>query len=195
MNREKVLKISWYIFLAVMSILTVLFFLDVKFVVLWLNILEWDIVMAAIWVFVRLCRWAGRKNTGRRTLAVIAITLLGLFSATIMFFGLCIYGGIPCYIEQTEPQTHRTFVVEYSRNLMQRGSAKLYERFGPLLFACDVDEFVGEFSLERPEDRQLYVSEDGKSIVVSYFFYVPIFIIPLEEPIEAEIIPEQVLAE
>ena len=180
MDKAKVLRISRYSFFAVVGILTLLFFLDVKFVVLGLNILEWNIGMAAIWVFVRLCRWAGRENTGKRTLAVVAITLLGLFAAVIMFFGLCIYGGIPCYVEQTEPQTHRTFVVEYSRNLMRRGSAKLYERFGPLLLACDVDEFVGEFSLERPEDWQLYVSEDGKSIVVAYFFYVPIFIVPLE---------------
>ena len=179
MDKEKVLRIAPYAFLAAMGILTILFFLDIKFVV-GVNIIAWDMLAAAIWIFVKLCKWAGRENTGRRTLAVIAITLLGLFSATIMFFGLSIYGGIPCYIEQTEPQTYRTFVVEYSHNLMHRGSAKLYERFGPLLLACDVEEFVGEFSVERPEDRRLYVSEDGKSIVVAYFFYVPIFIVPLE---------------
>lgn len=179
MDKEKVLRIAPYAFLAAMGILTILFFLDIKFVV-GVNIIAWDMLAAAIWIFVKLCKWAGRENTGRRTLAVIAITLLGLFSATIMFFGLCIYGGIPCYIEQTEPQTYRTFVVEYSHNLMHRGSAKLYERFGPLLLACDVEEFVGEFSVERPEDRRLYVSEDGKSIVVAYFFYVPIFVVPLE---------------
>lgn len=179
-NKDKSLKIAWYILLASMSVLTILFFFDIKFMVAGLNIIAWDMLAGGIWIFVKLCKWAGRENTGKRTLAVIAITLLGLFSATIMFFLLCIYGGIPCYIEQTEPQTHRTFVVEYSRNLMHRGSAKLYERFGPLVLACDVDEFIGEFSLERPEDRQLYVSEDGKSIVVAYFFYVPIFIVPLE---------------
>lgn len=179
MDKEKVSRIAPYAFLSAMGILTILFFLDIKFVV-GLNIIAWDMVAAAIWIFVKLCKWAGRENTGRRTLAVIAITLLGLFSATIMLFWLCICGRIPCYIEQTEPQTHRTFVVEYSRNLMQRGSAKLYERFGPLLLACDVEEFVGEFSVERPEDRQLYVSEDGKSIVVAYFFLRPIFVVPLE---------------
>ena len=179
MDKEKVLRIAPYAFLAAMGILTILFFLDIKFVV-GVNIIAWDMLAAAIWIFVKLCKWAGRENTGRRTLAVIAITLLGLFSATIMFFGLSIYGGIPCYIEQTEPQTYRTFVVEYSHNLMHRGSAKLYERFGPLLLACDVEEFVGEFSVERPEDRRLYVSEDGKPIVVAYFFYVPIFVVPLE---------------
>ncbi|MBD5083725.1 MAG: hypothetical protein HDT33_01325 [Clostridiales bacterium] len=180
MNKDKVLRISRYSFIAIVGILTLLFFLDAKFVVLGLNILEWDIVMAAIWIFVRSCRWAGRENTGRRMLAVFAITFLGLFAAAIMFLGLCIYGGIPCYVEQTEPQTHRTFVAEYQRNMMMRGSVKLYERFGPLLLACDVEEFVGEFSLERPEDRQLYVSEDGKSIVVAYFFLWPIFFVPLE---------------
>lgn len=175
MNREKVLEISWYIFLAVMSILTVLFFFDIKFMVIGINILVWDVLTAGIWIFVRLCKWAGRENTGRRTVAVIAITLLGLFVAVIMFVCLEI-----CYVEQTEPKTHRTFVVEYTQNMMHRGRAKLYERVGPLLFACDVEDFVGEFLLERPEDRRLYVSEDGKSIVVAYFFLQPTFIIPLE---------------
>ena len=180
MDKAKVLRISRYSFFAVVGILTLLFFLDVKFVVLGLNILEWDIGMAVIWMFVRLCWWAGLENTGRRTLAIVAITLLGLFAAAIMFVGLCIYGGIPCYVEQTEPQTHRTFVAEYQHNMMLRGSVKLYERFGPVLLACDVEEFVGEFSVERPEDRQIYVSEDGKSIVVAYFFLWPIFFVPLE---------------
>ena len=191
MNRENVLKISWYIFLAVMSILTVLFFCDIKFMVIGINILVWDMLTAGIWIFVRLCKWAGRENTGRRTIAVIAITLLGLFVAVIMFVGL----EIPCYVKQTEPKTHRTFVVEYTQNMMNRGRAKLYERVGPLLFACDVEDFVGEFSLELPEDRRLYVSEDGKSIVVAYSFLQPIFIIPLEQPVEAEKTPEQILAE
>lgn len=189
MNREKALKISWYIFLAVMSILTVLFFFDIKFMVIGINILAWDVLAAGIWMFVRLCKWAGRENTGRRTVAVIAITLVGLFAAMILMFSLA------GYIEGTEPQTHRTFVVEYTQNMMNRGRAKLYERVGPLLFACDVDEYIGEFSVERPEDRQLYVSEDGKSIVIAYFFLRPTFTIPLEEPVEAEITPEQVLDE
>lgn len=113
-------------------------------------------------------------------IAYVAITLLGLFTATIMFVGLWIYGGIPYYVEQTEPQTHRTFVAEYQRNMMMRGSVKLYERFGPLLLACDVEEYVGDFSLERPEDRHIYISEDGKRIVVAYFFLEPIFIVPVE---------------
>ena len=128
MDKKKSLKISWYILLASMSVLTILFFFDIKFMVAGLNIIAWDMLVGGIWIFVKLCKWAGRENTGKRTLAVIAITLLGLFSATIMFFGLCIYGGIPCYIEQTEPQTHRTFVVEYSRNLMQIGRASCRER-------------------------------------------------------------------
>ena len=195
MNREKVLKISWYIFLAVMSILTVLFFFDIKFMVIGINILVWNVLTAGIWIFVRLCKWAGRENTGRRTVAVIAITLLGVFATVIMFFCLCIYGGIPFYIEQTEPQTHRTFVAEYQQNMMMRGNVKLYERFGPLLLACDEDEYIDEFSVESPEDRRIYVSEDGKSIVVAYFFLQPTFIIPLEQPVEAEKTPEQILAE
>jgi len=193
MSKEKVLKLSWRILLAGMSILTVLFFLDIKFVVLGINILVLDMLTAGIWTFVRLCRWAGRENTGRRTVAVIAITLVGLFASFIMFIGLCVYVGV--YVEQAEPQTHRTFVAEYAQNMMGRGHVKLYERFGPLLLACDVDEFVGEFSLERPEDRRLYVSEDGKSIVVAYFFHVPIFIIPLEPSAEPAKTPQQELLE
>ncbi len=179
-SKEKPLKIAWYILLASMSVLTILFFFDIKFMVAGLNIIAWDILAGGIWIFIKLCRWAGRENTGKRTLAVIALMLVGLFAGAIMFMGLCIYGGISCYVEQTEPQTHRTFVAEYAHNLMGRGSVKLYERFGPLLLACDVDEYVGEFSLERPEDRQLYISEDGKCIVVAYFFLVPTFVIPLE---------------
>ena len=128
-------------------------------------------------MFVHLCKWAGRENTGRRTVAVIAITLVGLFAAVILTFGLAINGGMLCYIDETEPQTHRTFVVEYTRNMMHRGRAKLYERVGPLLFACDVDEYIGEFSIERPE---VSISKDGKYMVVAYFFLEPIFTIPLE---------------
>jgi len=168
MNKEKALKLSRRILLAGMSILTILFFLDIKFVVLGINILVLDMLTAGIWAFVRLCRWAGRENTGKRTLAVIALTLVGLLASVIMFIVLCVYVGV--YVEQTEPQTHRTFVAEYAQNMMGRGHVKLYERFGPFLLACDVDEYVGEFSLERPEDRQIYISEDGKSIVVAYFF-------------------------
>ena len=195
MNREKVLKLSWYIFLAVMSILTVLFFFDIKFMVIGINILMWDVLAAGIWMFVRLCKWAGRENTGRRTVAVIAITLAGLFAAVIMTFILAMRGGLLGYIERTEPQTHRTFVVEYTQNMMGDGRAKLYERVGPLLFACNEDEYIGEFSVGRPEDQKIYISEDGESIVVAYFFLMPIFIVPLEEPVEAEITPEQALEE
>lgn len=193
MSKEKVLKLSWRVLLAGMSILTVLFFLDIKFVVLGINILVLDMLTAGIWAFVRLCRWAGRENTGKRTLAVIALTLVGLLASVIMFIVLCVYVGV--HVEQTEPQTHRTFVAEYAQNMMGRGHIKLYERFGPFLLACDVDEYVGEFSLERPEDRQIYISEDGKSIVVAYFFHVPIFIIPLEPAMEPTKTPQQALLE
>ena len=48
MNREKALKISWYIFLAVMTILTVLFFFDIKFMVIGINILVWDVLAVRI---------------------------------------------------------------------------------------------------------------------------------------------------
>lgn len=69
-------------------------------------------------------------------------------------------------------------MVEYTRNMMCRGSAKLYERFGPLLFACDVDEYVGEIS--NVDARWAYLSEDGEAIVVAFFFLEPIFVVPLE---------------
>ena len=107
MDKKKVLRIAPYAFLATRGILTILFFLDIKFVV-GMNIIAWDVLAAAIWIFVKLCKWAGRENTGRRTLAVVAIMLLGLFATVYIFMGLCIYGGIPCYVEQTEAHTHCT---------------------------------------------------------------------------------------
>lgn len=173
MDEKKSLKISWYILLASMSVLTILFFFDIKFMVAGLNIIAWDMLTGGIWIFVKLCKWAGRENTEKRTLAVIALTLVGL----LVVFGLFIDGG---YIEGTEPQTHRTFVVEYHGNVFNKGLAKLYERFGPLLLACDVEEYKGEFLHARPEERQIYISEDGKKIVVAYFFLRPVFSVPLE---------------
>jgi hypothetical protein len=83
MCKEKVLKISWCALLAGMSVLTVLFSLDIKFVVLGINILVLDVLTAGVWIFVRLCRWAGRENTGKRTIAVTAITLLSVFAVLV----------------------------------------------------------------------------------------------------------------
>ena len=40
----KVLKIFYYILFAMMSVLTILFFFDIKFVMLGLNIIAWDMV-------------------------------------------------------------------------------------------------------------------------------------------------------
>ena len=128
MSREKVLKILWRVFLAGMSILTVLFFFDIKFVVLGINILVLDMLTAGIWAFVRLCRWAGRENTEKRTIVVVVIILMGLFAAPVLLFGLGMNGGWYEYAEGTEPQTHRTFVVEYCRNMLQKGTAKTPER-------------------------------------------------------------------
>lgn len=125
MSKEKVLKISWRVLLAGMSILTVLFFLDIKFVVLGINILVLDMLTAGIWAFVRLCRWAGRENTEKRTIVVVVIILMGLFAASVLLFGLGMYGGWYEYAEGTEPQTRRAFVVEYCRNMLQKGTAKI----------------------------------------------------------------------
>ena len=72
-DKKKSLKISWYILLASMSVLTILFFFDIKFMVAGLNIIAWDMLAGGIWIFVKLCKWAGRENTGRRTLAVVAM--------------------------------------------------------------------------------------------------------------------------
>jgi hypothetical protein len=43
-----------------------------------------------------------------------------------------------------------------------------------------VEEYKGEFLHARPEERQIYISEDGKKIVVAYFFLRPVFSVPLE---------------
>ncbi len=86
MDRDKTFRILRYSFFAITGILTLLFFLDIKFMVFGLNILEWDAIMAAVWIFVRSCRWACRENTGKRTLAVIAITLLGLFVTIVVYW-------------------------------------------------------------------------------------------------------------
>ena len=50
---------------------------------------------------------------------------MGLFAASVLLFGLGMYGGWYEYAEGTEPQTHRTFVVEYCRNMLQKGTAKI----------------------------------------------------------------------
>lgn len=65
MSKEKALKLSWRVLLAGLSIFTVLFCLDIKFVIAGINILVLDVLTAGIWVIVRLCRWAGRENTGK----------------------------------------------------------------------------------------------------------------------------------
>ena len=197
MSKEKVLKLSWRILLAGMSILTVLFFLDIKFVVLGINILVLDMLTAGIGTFIRLCRWAGRENTEKRTLAVLAVMLMGVFAAPVLLFGLGMYGGWPEYVEGTEPQTHRTFVVEYHRNMLQKGTAKVYERFGPLLFPCGVPEYSGNLTLDEldAEYASVYISEEQQAITVSLFIYGPRFHIPLELTGKSSTSPEQLLAE
>ena len=197
MSKKKGLKISWRVLLAGMFILTVLFFLDIKFVVLGINILVLDMLTVGIWAFVRLCRWAGRENTEKRTIAVIAIILMGLFAAPVLLFGLGLEGGWYEYAEGTEPQTHRTFVVEYRRNMLQKGTAKVYERFGPLSFPCDVPEYSGNLALDEldAEYASVYISEEQQAITVSLFIYGPRFHIPLKLPEGTAKTPERVLME
>lgn len=62
--------------------------------------------------------------------------------------------------------------------MFNRGSAKLYERFGPVILACDTEEFVGEFLYADSGDSSAYLSEDGQEIVISIFFMEPIFAVP-----------------
>ena len=197
MSKKKGLKISWRVLLAGMFILTVLFFLDIKFVVLGINILVLDMLTVGIWAFVRLCRWAGRENTEKRTIAVIAIILMGLFAAPVLLFGLGLEGGWYEYAEGTEPQTHRTFVVEYRRNMLQKGTAKVYERFGPVLFPCDVPEYSGNLALDEldAEYASVYISEEQQAITVSLFIYGPRFHIPLKLPEGTAKTPERVRME
>lgn len=101
MNTEKVLKRSWYVLLSVMFILTILFFLEIKFMVAGLNILVWDVLAAGIWMFVKLYKWAGRKNTGRRTLVLFAVVIFGVFAFRVILLGLAIYGGWYGYADGT----------------------------------------------------------------------------------------------
>lgn len=49
----------------------------------------------------------------------------GIVCGIGFLFGLGMYGGWYEYAEGTEPQTHRTFVVEYCRNMLQKGTAKI----------------------------------------------------------------------
>ena len=160
-------------------VLTILYFCNIKFVVASLNIIMWDVIITGIVLFVKLCQWATRKNTKKRTLIAVAVTLLFLFASHVTLFGLSFSGGLNYYVEGTEPQTHRTFVVEYNQNFLNKGKAKLYERFGPLILPCDTEEFIGEIMLaDTPET---YISQDRQNIVVSFFFSNPTFSIPLED--------------
>ena len=197
MSKEKALKLSWRVLLTGLSIFTVLFCLDIKFVIAGINILVLDVLTAGIWAFVCLCRWAGCENTGKRTLAVSAIMFVGLLAAPALLFGLGMYGGWYEYAEGTEPQTHRTFVVEYSRNMLQKGTAKVYERFGPLLFPCGVPEYSGDLALDELDSEYAYVciNEEQQAITVSLFVYGPRFHIPLELPKGTAKTPERVLME
>lgn len=193
MSKEKALKLSWRVLLAGLSILTILFFLDIKFVVLGLNILVLDMLTAGIWAFVRLCRWAGRENTEKRTIAVITITLLSVFAVLVLLIDGEWYG----YAEGTEPQTHRTFVVEYHQNMLLNGTAKVYERFGPLLFPCGVPEYSGYLALDKldSEYASVFINEEQQAITVSLFIYGPRFHIPLELTTKSSKSPDQLLSE
>lgn len=177
--------------------ISVLFCLDIKFVIAGINVFVLDALIAGIWVFVRLCRWAGRENTGKRTLAVSAIMFVGLLAAPVLLFGLGMYGGWYEYAEGTEPQTRRAFVVEYRRNMLQKGTAKVYERFGPLLFPCGVPEYRGPLNFDELDSEYAYVciNEEQQAITVALFIYGPRFHIPMKLPEGTAKTPERVLIE
>lgn len=151
---------------------------DIKFVMLDLNILRWDVVIPCVWFFARLHKWADYDTLFERMCAIVILGLLRLvFTAFPILLIMNLHGDLANYIERTEPQTQHTFVVEYKQNMLQRGYAKLYERFGPLIFPCDVEKYIGEFLTDEP---RIYLSEDGKEIIVAYFFLQPVFSVPLE---------------
>lgn len=110
---EKFWKTACWILLVSLPVWTVLFFCDIKFVMFGKNIIEWDILIGVGWVFCRLCRWAGRRHTRRRALVVAAFALAVVVVGTYEMFTLSLHAKLPGYREETEPQTHRTFVVEY----------------------------------------------------------------------------------
>ncbi len=120
MDKKKTFRIVLYALLAVMVILTVLFFFDIKFVV-GLNIIKWDIVLAVVWIFVKVCIWVNRKFDNGLFISIVSgIMAFALFvyfvilSFPFTVFLLFISGLMPHeYVEHTEPQTNRTFAVEF----------------------------------------------------------------------------------
>ena len=73
----------------------------------------------------------------------------------------------------------------------------MYERFGPLLFPCDVPEYSGNLALDEldAEYASVYISEEQQAITVSLFIYGPRFHIPLKLPEGTAKTPERVLIE
>jgi len=87
-DEKKSLKISWYILLASMSVLTVLFFFDIKFMVAGLNIIEWDMLAGGIWIFGKLFVISLRASWGILiilfTVIFLPLILVGLLVAGIL---------------------------------------------------------------------------------------------------------------
>ena len=73
----------------------------------------------------------------------------------------------------------------------------MYERFGPLLFTCDVPEYSVNLALDEldAEYASVYISEEQQAITVSLFIYGPRFHIPLKLPEGTAKTPERVLIE
>ena len=81
--------------------------------------------------------------------------------------------------------------------MLQKGTAKVYERFGPLLFPCGVPEYSGNLALDEldAEYASVYISEEQQAITVSPFIYGPRFHIPLKLPEGTVKTPERLLIE
>lgn len=175
-DRDKKRRIGLPALALVTSCLTGTYFFDIKFMVLGLNIVAWDVLALTIWGLTRLWKWGG-GGAGRGVVAAI-VTAAGGFGAVVILFGMLMGGLLDFYIEEKEPVTGRVFVVEYREDFLKHGSARLYERFGPLLLRCDAEEYVGDISLG--DEPSVYISRDGDEIVVAYFFLQPIFFVPIE---------------
>lgn len=178
---ERIHKIRmrmWKAYLALLVIFTVLYMVRIKFLLFHLNILMWDAITICIYLFLKLCVWTSQKDSESEGIIVVAVLAAVLFFFFMMFMGLSSNGALEMYVEGTEPQTHRTFVVEYRKNMLGKGKAKLYERFGPVIIPCDTEEYVGD--IFSPDSKHVYISDDGENIIVGFFFLEPVFSVPAE---------------
>ena len=175
---KKTSKIServWKGYLIFLAIFTVLYLVKIKFMVFHMNILIWDMITGVVYIFYK---WVAQLGKGKEGVAATICLLVGLLWVFYMLGGILFEGSFAQYVEGTEPQTHRTFVVEYRHNMMGYGKAELYERFGPVIVPCGEEEYVGYIMREEGFER-VYIDESGEYKFVSFFFLEQIFYVPL----------------